>query len=131
MRVQTITAPSLLVALAALFDQTCTVQKNTPTADAVGQMADAWTDLAGHVNLPCRVAPVPADRDRRPRVDMTVTTISHIVCLPGAYPGITTTPVPPVTAMRVVYSGANYQIVNVIRDSELLMTELEVEQVTT
>lgn len=127
MRAQSIIEPTdFLGSLATFFDRTCTVQKNTPTADAVNQPQESWTDLAGHVNLPCRVAPATAltRAARVEREDMTVTTRSLVVILPGAYPSVT-------TAHRVVVGGLNYQIVNVVRDSAQVATELEVEEVTT
>ena len=118
--------PDFLDGLAGFFDRECTIQKNTPTRDAAGQPQDAWTDLAAHVALPCRVAPVTAlsRAARVQREDMTVTTYSHVIFLAGPYPTVT-------TAHQVVVDSVSYQIVNVVRDSALVATELQVEVVTT
>jgi head-tail adaptor len=116
----------MLAGLAVFFDTTCTIQKNTPTADAVGQMVDAWTDLAAHVGLTCRVAPVTAtaSQGRIPQPEMTVTTATHIFVLPGEYPSVT-------TEMRVAWGGSYYHVRAIVRDSEQLLTEVYAELVTT
>lgn len=121
-----IDAISFLGGLATFFGRTCTIQENAPTRDAAGQPQDSWANLTGHVALPCRVAPVTAlsRAARVERDDMTVTTYSHVIILAGAYPAIT-------TAHQAVIDGVNYQIVNVVRDSSLVATELQVEVVST
>ena len=126
MRAQTITSDALLDALSPLFDRTGTIKQRTDTRDAVGQPIPAWANLAGHIDLPCRVAPVTSlsRASRAPGPDMTTTRVTHVILLPDDYPSVT-------TAMQAVVGGATYQIVTVIRDSEQRMTELEVEVVTT
>lgn len=121
-----IDAISFLDSLAAFFIHTCTIRENTPTRDAAGQPQDSWANLASHVALPCRVAPVTAltRAARVQRDDMTVTTYSHVIMLAGPYPAIT-------TAHQAVIDGVSYQIVNVVRDSALVATELQVEVVST
>ena len=126
MREPTLTHPDFLGGLDTFFDRTCTIQKTTPTRDAAGQPQDAWTDLASHVDLACRLAPVTA-RSRAARVqrdDMTVTTCSHVIIMAGPYPSVT-------TAHQAVVDSVSYQIVNVVRDSAQVATELEVEVVST
>jgi hypothetical protein len=119
----------MLAALSPLFDQTCTIREWTSRdgdRDAAGQPIEDWANLALHVSLPCRIAPVTAltRAARVARSDMTVTTATHVIFLPGEYPSIT-------TAMQASIDGTSYQIVSISRDSEQLACELEVEKVTT
>ena len=126
MRTAALTDPSMLTTLAGFFNATCTIQERTDTADAVGQMIPAWSDLTGHVDIGCRIAPLEASRaaGRRQHEDMTVSTTARVIVLAGCYPSIT-------TAMRAVVAGTAYTIVRVLSDSEALCTELIVEVVTT
>ena len=127
MRAATLTDASMLTALAGFFDATCTIkERGTETADAVGQMIPAWPNLAGHVDIACRIAPWETSRTafRRQRDEMTVSVAAQIIILAGFYPSVT-------TAMRVVVSSTTYTIVRVLTDSASLCTELLVEAVTT
>lgn len=127
MNVPGVTTSALLDGLSAFFDHTCTVLEDTGnTTGETGQPIEKFTDLAAHIDLPCRVAPVTAlsRAARDARGEMVVSTATHIVMLPGAYPSIT-------TAHHVeLADGLEYQIVSVIRDSEQLACELFVEKVT-
>ena len=126
MRAQGFTSAAVVDRLSALFDQTCTIQHNEgTTADAAGQPTPNWQALTGHVGLACRIAPAalaPTGQSRR--AEMVVDRATHIIVLPGPYPDVT-------TAMRAVVGSISYQIVRIVRDSEQLLCELEVELVTT
>lgn len=122
MREPTLTHPDFLGGLSTFFDRTCTINEATKVKAGGGVRTETWTALAAHSDLPCRIAPVTA-RSRPVRSewpDMTVTTVSHVIVLPGAYPLVT-------TAHQAVVDGTTYQIMNVVRDSERLVCELEVE----
>lgn len=125
MREPTLTHPDFLGGLATFFDRTCTIKTATKTKAGGGVRTETWTALAAHSDLPCRIAPVTA-RSRPVRAewpDMTVTTVSHVIVLPGAYPLVT-------TAHQAVVDGIAYKIVSVLRDSGQVATELEVEAVS-
>ncbi len=127
MRAPTITDSAMLTELALFFDQTCTIRKRgTATADTVGQPTTAFADYAGHVSIPCRVAPVSSlsAGGRKTLPEMIISTTAVVIVLAGNYPTIT-------TAMHVVVGTTTYQVVNVISDSEGLYTELVAEVVTT
>jgi len=126
-RAQGFTSAAVVDRLSALFDQTCTIRQNEgTTADAAGQPTPDWQALTGHVGLACRIAPVSAlaSTGQSRRAEMVVDRATHIIVLPGPYPDVT-------TAMRAVVGSTSYQIVRIVRDSEQLLCELEVELVTT
>ena len=126
MRDRAIIEPTaFLGGLDTFFDRTCTINEATKVKQGGGVRTETWTALAAHTDLHCRIAPVTA-RSRPVRVewpDMTVTTVSHIIVLPGAYPLVTT------AHQAVLDDGTTYQIVHVLRDSEQVATELEVEAI--
>lgn len=115
---------SFLGGLSTFFSRACTINEVTKTKVGAGERSESGSALAGHTNLPCRIAPVTAltRAGRAEREDMTVTTATHLVMLAGSYPLIT-------TAHQAVVDGTTYQITNVVRDSERLVCELEVEVV--
>ncbi len=125
MRDPAIIDPTLFLgSLATFFDRACTIKEKTKVKEGAGERSEMLAALAAHTDLPCRIAPVTARSRpaRAERPDMTVTTISHVIVLAGAYPLVTTDHVADV-------DGTAYQIINVLRDSELAVTELEVEVV--
>jgi hypothetical protein len=122
-----VTTAAFLGGLSGFFDRLCTIKENTGTTfSATGKPIASWTDLAGHVALACRVAPITAlsRNGRVPMPEMSVTTASHVVILAGAYPAIK-------PGMQAVIEGVTYLVQNVIPDSEQLACELLVERVTT
>lgn len=126
MRQATITDAAMLADLAAFFDSTCTIRKKgAASSDTVGQPTTAFGDYAGHVSLPCRVAPVSSlsAGGRQTLPEMVTSTTAVVIVLAGHYPTIT-------TAMQAVVGSTTYQVTNVISDSEGLCTEL-VAEVTT
>lgn len=104
-----------------LFPDTGTVQTLTGTRAATGQTIPDPTNLAGHVNLACRLSPF---RENEMPGLVTVTANAWYARLPGYYPAIT-------AAMQFVVSGAAYDIRAVEHDSEHVITRLVVERVTT
>lgn len=115
----------LLTALADFYNDTITIQANTPSRDAVGYPAPGWSNLSGHVNLKCRTAPVAvplARREARQR-QQTHSTERLAVVLSGRYDSIT-------VLHRAVLNGQNYNIVTVEGDSEGMYTRLLLELVT-
>ena len=113
--------PRLLAALQMNFyPSACTVQVATETQNDAGEVLMAWADFAGHVNLPCRIAPVGGREMKRP--DMTYTVGSHSIGLAGWYSTI-------VPKMRAVVSGVNYDILAVEIDGQMAATWLRVQVV--
>lgn len=102
----------------------CTVQEDTGTTqDTDGARIESWTDLAGHVDIPCAVRPA-LGRELR-REDSTITAAELRAGLQGNYPAIT-------TKHRVVLeivSAGTYDILHVERDSQALATYLDLEVV--
>ena len=115
--------PSLLTQLAEFYPSTCTIQQSTET-NTKGQVKPAWADVAGQVNIPCRVAPATSDRTREMKLpDMTYTIWSHVIALRGRYAGIT-------TKMQAVESGTDWDILAVEYDDQERSTYLRVRVVT-
>lgn len=111
----------LLNQLADFFPDLCTIQSSTPTQGDSGELTDVWTNLAGHINLPCRKAPAGGREPRLPNITYTVGT--HIILIRHYYSTIT-------TSMRVVLDSINYNILAVEFDGDKEMTRLTVEVVT-
>jgi hypothetical protein len=119
--------PNLLTALKSFYPSTVTIQQDTGSQDAAGQPSPSWSNLAGHVNLPCAVAPISpagiaAIEPRTPEMTVAIA-ITHI-SLRGSYPAIT----PKMRA--VVTGGQTYNILGVEQDSQGKTTRLKCEVVS-
>lgn len=110
--------PKMLARLTALFPQACTIQRAQETVNADGEVQKAWTNFAGHIDIPCSVAP---DRIQGGEIQASNRTYAEgvfIIALQGYYPGIT-------AAMRAVVGGTPYDIVLPLQSSHGLNTRLK------
>lgn len=106
---------SLVRGLSKFFGSACTIQVNTPTADAHNQPIASWANRTGYVALQCRRAPV-SEAERR-SLGEVVESATHLVALYGSYPSIT-------PAMRAIVDGTTYDITGVRSDGESVLTYL-------
>lgn len=111
----TLVHPRLFQALAAFYPSLCTIQQATETRDAAGQPIPAWANLAGHVDIDCRLG--PAGGGERKAVNQVYTIATHTIHLAGYYPSIT-------TKMRAVVDGAAYDILLTASDGNEHHTKL-------
>lgn len=105
-----------------IFVHRCTIQQASTTQNEIGEPVETWADLPGHVDLPCRVAPL--SMDERAELQLTVTQRTITVLLAGSYPSVT-------TAHRALVDGTAYNILAAERDSEGVTTRLIAEVVET
>lgn len=116
--------PRMLVGLWGFYPSTCTIQVATETQDSVGQPIPAWANLAGHVAIPCRIAPIERASGWEVKAStQTYTVATWKVALRSYYPAI-------ITKMRAVAGGVNYNILAVEHDDQETMTVLQVDVVT-
>ena len=93
----------------------CTIQENIPSRNAYGEDVAAWSDLAGHVAIPCHLAP---DTGRETRgAELTISETTHVALLSGRYDRIDNT-------HRAVIDDVVYDIVGVDHDAQDSMTRL-------
>jgi len=113
--------------LVGWFDQSVTIEENTPTQNARGEPAASWDTVSGMESLSCRVAPAtggsvsPGDEHRDD--DGVWTEATHVVVLEAPQTGIT-------TAMRAVVGTDTHDIVMVAGDAEAASTWLWTRVVT-
>lgn len=123
MRKLGIVHPGLLATLDDFYPSTGTVQQSTPTQSASGELIDSWSDLAEHVDLPCRIVPATWRAGLEERLpEKTIVVETHTVALRGHYSDIT-------EAMRFVSGGTVYNILRVEHDGQSATTRLKVELV--
>ncbi len=115
--------PRLLQSLATFYPSRCTIQ-TAANINVKGDVIKApWSDLAGHVSIPCRVAPATG-RSREVRLaDQVYAIASHTVALAGHYPDIR-------PSMRAVVDGRAYDIEAVEHDGQGATTWLQTRIVT-
>ena len=120
---RSIVHPRLMTHLAPQFyPDTCTIQVNTPTKSALNEDIASWSNLAGHVDIDCQVAPIEVLRDvEREAVVGPVETVRRAVLLDGRYPAITTT-------HRALIDGVDWNIVAVDEDSQHSHTRLQIQR---
>jgi len=107
---------------AALFPSLCTIQAPAQT-NVKGDIIDApWADVAGLVDMSCRVSPIGAGREAR-LPDMTYSVTTHYITLAGQYDGIK-------PHYRAVVDALNYDIEAVTGDGSGVITRLAVRLVT-
>jgi head-tail adaptor len=103
----------------------CTIQKDTPTRTSSGMEKSDWANLADHVAIHCRLAPIETRQDQEVRQsDQTVTTAGWWALLRGYFPAITT------KHRALMDDGAAYNIIGVDVDSERKMTRLTLQRVS-
>ena len=124
---RTLTHPRMAQRMgAAMFPSSCTVQVATVTRSAAGAEVKSWADLAGHVAIPCNLAPTPrtvhpvAEQLRR---NQTPVITEWDMALQGYYPAIT-------AAHRAVVGGTVYDLESVTHDSQHRFTVLTARVVT-
>lgn len=111
-----------LTELAGLFPDTCTVQRPAQT-NTKGDVIDApWTDVAGLVDLDCRVSPAGMGVEVR-TADQTYEITTHTITLRGRYAGIK-------PHMRAVVDGVYYDIQAVTGDGCGAMTRISARILT-
>jgi len=116
--------PGMLTALAAFYPSTCTIQEATETRDAAGEPRPTWSNLSGHVSIPCRVAPSTTGRsDEVKQPGRTYAMATYTIALRGYYASIT-------AKHRAVVGGVNYDILAVDHDGQSKTTYLRAERVT-
>lgn len=115
--------PDLLGSLTTYhYPSTVTIQQNQPINDAAGQAIAAWTDYAGHTDLPCRMAPEQS-ASREVRSDAQQYGVhSWDLSIAGYYSTIT-------EEMRAVVGGVAYDIELVQPDGNSKTTRLQVRKV--
>lgn len=111
----------MLAALGDFFPETCTIQEYSETNDAAHQPIKTWSDLAGHIDLPCRKAPAKGAEYKRP--DQTIAVNVNIIEIAGFYNSIN-------VKNRVVLDSTNYDILDVEFDGNSKLTRLSVEVIT-
>lgn len=117
---------SLIAGLGFLFNKSCKIQQNTPSADSNGEQTPSWSDLANHTAIPCVVFPAfggPGGNSEFRRKDQTYSVGTSQIMLQGYYPAILNT-------MRAVVGTFTYDIKDVQHDSQDLLTTLIVEIVS-
>lgn len=117
-----IVSPALMRQLSGThFPATCTIQEHTPARDAAGQPQPQWTDLEGHVDIPCAVS----DRgsDERRNLWGSYPEAQRLIALAGHYPGIVA------AGHAALVDGARYDILAVVHDSQSAATYLPVRRV--
>lgn len=101
---QGIVHPQMLSRLQTNFyPSACTIQEAAVTQNSYGTPVQSWSNLADHVDLPCRVAPDRRRNVERRTDDQTYGDFTWEIALAGYYPAITET-------MRAVVSGQAYDI---------------------
>ncbi|MCK9602378.1 MAG: head-tail adaptor protein [Sphaerochaeta sp.] len=104
--------------LSDFFASACTIQEAVWTPDAAGEEAPAWADKAGHVDIPCTIAPEKGRGDGEVKqADGTFTFATHHVTLAGCYPLIT-------SKMKAVVNGTALDILLAESDSQAETTRL-------
>ena len=108
-----------------LMPSRCTIQVTTESRDTFGSTSDAWANVTGLVDIPCRVS-VPGSGERPMevrRADGAVSTETHRIRLDNHYPAIT-------TKHQAVVDGTAYNILAVDHGPDAILTTLHVERVT-
>ena len=111
-----------LTELADLFPDTCTIQEPAQT-NVKGDVIDApWADVAGLVDIDCRVSPAGVGAEVRTS-DQTYEVTTHIITLQGQYDGIE-------PQMRAVVDSVYYNIQAVTGDGCGTMTRISARVLT-
>lgn len=121
---QGVVHPQMLQRLVGLaFPSSCTIQQATETQDSYGGIVPSWSNLADHVNLPCRLSPGRSLNAERPTPDQTYLVSDFIITLAGNYPSIT-------EKMQAVIGSQTYNITSVDQDGQSAQTRLTAKIVT-
>lgn len=112
------------------FPSLATVKYHDGTRLPGGKLDDSpghWMNLAGHVNLKCRVAPIVKERptgreDRNQRLEVGIQD-EHLV-FQGYYPGIKR------NHRIVLDDGRDFNVIDVDHDGNKVLTRLRIEKLT-
>lgn len=111
--------PRLMATIMPIFNATCTIQSYTEAFDAVHQPIKTWSNLAGHVNIPCHIEVTGGTETKA--TNEVYATATHEINLSSYYPLIT-------PKMRVVDGDGNiYDILLVDHESFGIFTKLVAE----
>ena len=106
--------------LSDFFPSLVTIQEGAVAYDDWGEEELTWGDKAGHVDLPCTIAPVELqvrDKGEKKKEYGTYAIGSHHVTIAGYYPDIQ-------EKMRAVVNGTAYDILLAEWDSQSETTRL-------
>lgn len=116
--------PRMLATLTPLaYPSLCTIQQGAESQDGYGAVVQSWSNLSGHVNLPCRLSPGRNLGAERPTAEQVYLVSDFIIEFAGYYPAIT-------EKMRAVIGGVNYDITSADDDGQLVQTRLTAKIVT-
>lgn len=111
---------------AEVFNRTVTFQQQSQTVSSAGEITDnAWSDVAGLVNIPCFIEPIylgGAERGKQVVFDQIYVKYRYTVMLNGFYPAIE-------ERYRAVINGAIYVIEAVDSDICDVFTTLTCQKV--
>lgn len=116
---------SILEGLSFLFDDKVTMQEKPESSGTFGQDSGGWLDVAGLVDIPCRVGSraVNAERYESDTATQTYVDRKRVILLKGYYPQVK-------EAMRAISNGTEvWDIELVTHDSEEVTTSLDVSRV--
>ena len=126
----TLTHTGLLDSIPRVYRATVNVQVNTPTQNQDGELVDSWANHATMINIPGTLAKsgMMIGTERR-RLDLTVSRSTLILDLAGYYPDITDLHrISLTTPLRG--RSENWNIMQVLHDSQARQTRLELEEVS-
>lgn len=102
--------PGMLTPLAAaFFPSKLTIQAATSGRSPTGAVLPFWGNVAGMVDLPCRVAPVSGAENRTP--EQVLAQDVRLCVVPGNLVGVT-------VRHQALVDGAAYDIVSVDHDGQ-------------
>jgi hypothetical protein len=98
------------------FPQQCALKEPVKTQSSTGKEMVAHVVKPGYEALPCRVA--PAGGGERRVTQSTYLEATHSIAMPGQFPDLT-------EEWIATVDGQDYQILNVGKDAEGVMTHLD------
>lgn len=104
------------------YASACTIQQASEIQDSHGQLIPTWANVAGLVNLRCRIAPNEAFSRELQSSEMKYAIHEHQVAMAGHHPTI-------IETMRAVIDGSTYEIRLVEHDGNDKTTRLRVKVV--
>ena len=113
--------PRMMETLADYFPSLCTIQEDVGVENDYGQVVHSWSDVAGHVEIPCAHGPNKGREVKQS--DQTYVVSNYTLSLRGYYPTIT-------EKMRAVVDGTVFDILLVQCDSHGVTTRILSSEVT-
>jgi SPP1 family predicted phage head-tail adaptor len=112
--VRELTHPRMMTGLRNFYPDTCTIQQATANRDGHGQPIDSWDNIAGLVDLPCRVSPLSGREVEKATQEFSSQVVT--ISLKGAHVIS--------TVNRVLTNGVTYNIRQVDHDGQGVNTRL-------